>query len=202
MDDLEREIERLANKQKGNCINQVDVFKNLINNLQEQITLLREDIRHLRHESEGKTDIINNLINLINTRSLASNDTSSNKDFVSNDTSNYNRHISKYNAETSNYNKSGLFNDIGIQCMRQDLTNDAFNNLTDNMDRVNINDESSLIINPLDEQIKECRVKQHQNFILQQLNNTSSHLRCNNNTFQFQFQYISTIRPIYKALYV
>ena len=176
MDELEREIERLANKHKGNYINQVDVFKNLVNNLQEQFTVLRQDIRYLRHESEGNTGIIINLINLVNARSLAYNDTSSN------DTRNYNNNISKYNAATSKYNKSGILNDIGIQCTRQDLTNDAFNNVTVNssiMDTVNSSDESSLIINPLDEQIKECRVKQHENVMTHQLNNT--HFRRNNN---------------------
>lgn len=185
IDDLEREIEILANKYKGNGINKMDIFKNLLNNLQEQNTVLTEDIHYLRHESEGKTQIINRLLDLINTRSLTTNDTTINKDYVNNDTSSYNKNISKYNAGTSNYNNGSIFKDIGVQCIRNDFSNDAFNDLTTSstvIEQQNSDAESfnmSIKRTTLDEQIKRVRIRQHEQFIIQQLNTSVNNQRNN-----------------------
>ena len=108
LDILEKDLERIASKCKAEDINKLEVFKNLVNNLHEQITVLTDDIKFLRNDSNNKSNIITVLLSIINdlqNKIPLTNQHSLDTDITFNDTT-YNDHIDNYNNDISNFNKN------------------------------------------------------------------------------------------------
>ena len=63
--DIEAEVNNIMNTQKNNDeLCKMDVFKNLLLTLQNQIDTLTEEVKFLREDSINKSMMINNLINI------------------------------------------------------------------------------------------------------------------------------------------
>ena len=118
LDILEKELEQIASKQDD--ITKFGVFKNLVNNLHVHIAVLTDDIKFLRQESINKSNIIKDLLIIINARQnrvMLTNQHPLSQDISFNDSS-HNDHVDNYNDDISNYNKEIE----GVDVITNDLT--------------------------------------------------------------------------------
>ena len=83
-------------------------FKNLVNNLHEQIAVLTEDIKFLREDFINKSNIIKSLLSIINgsQKKVSLNNYKSLDDDIDFNDSTYNDPVDDYNENISNYNNN------------------------------------------------------------------------------------------------
>ena len=166
LDILEKELEQIASKQDD--ITKLGVFKNLVNNFHVHIAVLTDDIKFLRQESINKSNIIKDLLNIINARQnkvMLTNQHPLSQDISFNDSS-HNNHVDNYNDDISNYNKGIGGVDV--------ITND-FNAVNKSTPRkLNNLFETSLVITTLVDELRQCNtVPSHLNTSEQNTLNTS-----------------------------
>ena len=117
MDTLEKDLKQIVSMGKEDKTNNLGAFKNLVNNLHEQIAFLTDDIKFLREDSINKSNIINSLLSIINgsqNKVLLNHHKSLDDDIDFND-STYDDHVDDYNENISNYNNDIDGPDIGMQ---------------------------------------------------------------------------------------
>ena len=110
MDTLVKELDENASRRDGT--NNLEIFKNVVNNLHGHIAVLTDDIKFLREDPINKSNIIKRLLSIING--------SQNKVSLNNDKSldgfndsTYNDHADVYYDNISNYNNVIDGPDIG-----------------------------------------------------------------------------------------
>ena len=172
LDILEKDLEKIENKCKVDDINKLGVFKNLVNNLHEQIAVLTDDIKFLRNDSNNKSNIITVLLSIINdlqNKVPITNQHSLDNDNTFND-SRYNDHIDNYNNDISNFNRNV---DCSGSVMESTVINSivACNKLTQEITE-NVKDlsESSLLVTTIADQLRQRHLMSRNSSITNEAN--------------------------------
>ena len=130
--DIEENVNNMMNTQKNNDeLCKVDIFKNLLLTLQNQIDTLTEEVKFLRKDSINKSEMINNLIDItkiihtkreVNTGAIIRNESTQNEASIDN-VSKSNQYISnnRLNNNNLNINKNSE-NRQNLQKMLNDLS--------------------------------------------------------------------------------
>lgn len=137
----------------------MDVYKNLIITLQEQITSLTADVEFLRQDSLNKSNTINDLTSISNII-LRKYNKDNNKAEFSNNTSNYNNNVSLYNQQVS-YNDQVTPNNKGYGTDESEASSCDILNSSEMLDVImstpNVNETADVKQNVGNENINETK---------------------------------------------